>query len=274
MSALTRRDLLATAATSALSQAQTAKPNILIILADDLGYGDLSSYGARDIRTPHIDSIGRNGIRFTDFYSNCPVCSPTRAALLSGRFPGRAGVPGVIRTDPANSWGYLAPEATLAPVPLARAGYHSGIVGKWHLGLESPNTPTERGFDFFRGFLGDMMDSYTTHLRHGRNYMRRNRETIEPFGHATNLFTEWATDYLGDRKRDGKPFFLYLAYNAPHTPVEPPPGWTAPVRLACRWPPWTTAPSARIAPVSKPRCCSRCWRRNPTSSASPASCAC
>ncbi len=219
MSSIDRRQLLAAAASAGFAQTP-AKPNILIILADDLGYGDLSSYGATDLRTPNIDTIGRAGVRFTNFYSNCPVCSPTRASLLSGLYPDRAGVPGVIRTEPKNSWGYLSPRATLAPIRLRSAGYHSGIVGKWHLGLESPNTPIERGFDSFHGFLGDMMDSYTAHLRHGRNYMRRDREVIQPEGHATDLFRDWSVDYLNARKRDGKPFFLYLPFNAPHTPID------------------------------------------------------
>jgi arylsulfatase A-like enzyme len=104
-------------------------------------------------------------------------------------------------------------------------GYQTAIVGKWHLGLESPNLPNERGFQFFHGFLGDMMDSYFTHQRHGHNYMRRNREVIDPEGHATDLFTNWAIDYLREQKTSTRPFFLYLAYNAPHFPIEPPAEW-------------------------------------------------
>ncbi|MFP6633139.1 MAG: sulfatase-like hydrolase/transferase, partial [Planctomycetota bacterium] len=87
------------------------RPNILIILADDLGYGDLSSYGGKDIRTPNVDGIGARGMRFENFYANCPVCSPTRASLLSGRYPAMAGVPGVIRTHATNNWGYLRQDA-------------------------------------------------------------------------------------------------------------------------------------------------------------------
>ena len=99
-----------------------------------------------------------------------------------------------------------------------KVGYHTALVGKWHLGLESPNTPNERGFDFFQGFLGDMMDSYTTHLRHGINYMRLNGKVITPHGHATDLFSDWAVDYLRKRAQERQqPFFLYLAYNAPIT---------------------------------------------------------
>lgn len=212
-------------AAAATLLAQGGPPNILVILADDLGYGDLGCYGSPDVKTPHIDALASAGMRFQNFYSNCPVCSPTRASLLTGLYPDRAGVPGVIRTHPENSWGALSPHATLLPMPLRAAGYHTGIVGKWHLGLESPNNPVERGFDFFHGFLGDMMDDYLTHLRHGNNYMRRNLEEIDPKGHATDLFTEWASAYAADRKRDGRPFFLYLAYNAPHTPIQPPAEW-------------------------------------------------
>jgi arylsulfatase A-like enzyme len=106
---------------------------------------------------------------------------------------------------------------------LKQAGYETAIIGKWHLGLASPNTPNERGFDYFHGFLGDMMDSYVTHLRHGNNYMRHNTTPIDPQGHATELFTTWACDYVGSRKQKSDvPFFLYLAYNAPHFPIEPP----------------------------------------------------
>lgn len=206
------------------------RPNLVVILADDLGYGDLSSYGATDLQSPHIDALMSRGMRFLNFYANCPVCSPTRAALLSGRYPEMVGVPGVIRTHAADSWGWLAPDSVLLSEVLGRSGYHTALVGKWHLGLESPNTPTERGFDHFHGFLGDMMDDYYDHRRHGRNYMRLNTTQIDPPGHATDLFTEWAVDYIRSRRGKGKPFFLYLAYNAPHTPIQPPDDWLARVR--------------------------------------------
>jgi arylsulfatase A-like enzyme len=237
----------ALAATGRLSGAErnaSGKPNILMILVDDLGYGDLSSYGATDLKTPHIDRLVAAGMRFDNFYANCPVCSPTRAALLSGRYPDMVGVPGVIRTHITNSWGYLAPQAVLLPKLLKPAGYHTAIVGKWHLGLDSPNTPNERGFDHFHGFLGDMMDDYYNHRRHGNDYMRLDDKEIDPEGHATDLFTQWAIDYIrqraakeqprvegvppsnrGQDARDTNPFFLYLAYNAPHAPIQPPDDW-------------------------------------------------
>lgn len=207
-----------------------APPNVLLILVDDLGFGDLSSYGAPDLRTPHIDRLIASGVRFDRFYANCPVCSPTRAALLTGRYPDLVGVPGVIRTHAADSWGFLSRSATLLPERLKPAGYTTAIIGKWHLGLRSPNTPTERGFDFFHGFLGDMMDDYYHHQRHGNDYMRRNLEVIHPEGHATDLFSDWAVRYLRDRADAPEPFFLYLAYNAPHTPIQPPADWLQKVR--------------------------------------------
>lgn len=207
-----------------------AKPNVLIILADDLGYGDLSCYGAEDLRTPNIDGLVASGMRFDNFYANCPVCSPTRAALLTGRYQELVGVPGVIRTHPENNWGYLSADAVLLPSLLHQAGYHTTIVGKWHLGLESPNTPNERGFDYFHGFLGDMMDDYFHHRRHDINYMRENGKEIAPEGHATDLFTQWACDYIRSRQNESAPFMLYLAYNAPHTPIQPPQDWLDKVR--------------------------------------------
>jgi len=211
--------------TPARAQSASARPNILMIMVDDLGYGDLSSYGATDLKTPHIDRLVGAGIRFDNFYANCPVCSPTRASLLTGRYPDLVGVPGVIRTHLQNNWGYMSSRAVLLPKLLKPAGYHTAIVGKWHLGLESPNRPNDRGFDHFHGYLGDMMDDYYKHRRHGINYMRLNEEEIDPPGHATDLFTEWAIDYITKRSDTKQPFFLYLAYNAPHTPIQPPADW-------------------------------------------------
>ncbi len=204
---------------------QQNPPNILLILTDDQGYHDVSYYGTKDIQTPYIDQIAAEGMRFDNFYANCPVCSPTRAALLTGRYQDYVGVPGVIRTHAVNSWGYLNPTATLLPQELKMAGYHTAIIGKWHLGLESPNTPVKRGFDYFHGWLGDMMDDYYTHRRHDINYMRMNGQEIDPKGHATDLFTQWSVDYIKSQADDERPFFLYLAYNAPHFPVQPPQEW-------------------------------------------------
>ncbi len=212
-------------------RADTSRPNFLVIYTDDHGYGDVSTYGATDVKTPHIDSLAADGMLFTTMRANCTVCSPSRAALLTGRHQDRVGVPGVIRTQPEDSWGYFDPSVPTLADELKKAGYHTAIVGKWHLGLESPNTPNERGFDHFHGFLGDMMDSYVDHLRHRNNYMRLNGEIIEPEGHATDLFSDWAAEYIGSRpQKKNEPFLLYLAYNAPHPPIEPPADWLAKVK--------------------------------------------
>jgi len=214
-----------------VSASAAEKPNIVIIVADDLGYGDLSCYGAKDLKSPHLDALMASGLRFTNFYANCPVCSPTRAALLTGKYQELVGVPGVIRTKPEDNWGYLSPAATMLPQALKKEGYSTAAIGKWHLGLDEEAHPNTRGFDHFHGFLGDMMDDYYKHLRHGQHYMRLNQEKVDPEGHATDIFTQWTIDYLEaeTKKEAAKPFFLYLAYNAPHTPIQPPQDWLAKV---------------------------------------------
>ena len=212
------------------AQVKNSKPNILIILTDDQGYHDVSYYGTKDIHTPHIDALCKAGMRFDYFYTNAPVCAPTRASLLSGRYPDLVGVPGLIRSTPDNNWGYLQPGTKLLPQQLKQVGYHTAHIGKWNLGLETPNLPNEKGFDLFHGWLEDMMDDYWTHLRHGKNFMRLNYQPIEPVGHATELFTQWSVDYLKEQANAKNPFFLYLAYNAPHFPVSPPAEWLAKIK--------------------------------------------
>ena len=214
---------MAVLAITGYAEAKEAKqPNILFMLVDDLGYGDLSSYGGKDIKTPHIDKLVSSGMRFSNAYANCPVCSPTRASVLTGRFPDLVGVPGVIRTRLKDNWGNLSEDAVMLPEVLKKAGYETACIGKWHLGMAAPDKPNDRGFDHFHGFLGDMMEDYWHHRRHGINYMRLEEKEIDPKGHATDLFTQWSVEYLKGRKEKDKPFFLYLAYNAPHTPINPP----------------------------------------------------
>jgi arylsulfatase A-like enzyme len=213
----------------ASAAAEDKRPNLLIILTDDHGYGDVSAYQKVVVRTPHIDRIGSEGILFSAMRSNGTVCSPSRAAMLTGRHADRVGVPGVIRTQAENSWGYFDLKVPTLADELKRAGYHTRLIGKWHLGLESPNLPNERGFDFFHGFIGDMMDDYYNHQRDKKNYMRCNHEVVEVKGHATDIFTDWAIDSFREHK-NGKPFFMYLAYNAPHFPIQPPQEWLEKVR--------------------------------------------
>jgi len=206
------------------------RPNVLIILTDDQGYHDVSYYGTTDLKTPNIDALQSDGMRFDNFYANCPVCSPTRASLLTGRYPDHVGVPGVIRTHAKNSWGFLDTTAVSLADEFNQLGYHTSLIGKWHLGLESPNTPNDRGFEYFHGWLGDMMDDYWKKRRHDQNYMRLNEKLIDPPGHATDVFTDWAVEYIEQYKNVNDPFFMYLAYNAPHFPVQPPEDWLLKVK--------------------------------------------
>lgn len=206
------------------------QPNILAIMVDDLGYGDLASYGATDLKSPHLDKLVGSGMKFTHFYANCPVCSPTRASFVTGRYPELVGVPGVVRTHAEDNWGYLARDVVTLGHKMQEAGYHTALIGKWHLGLTQEHWPNNRGFHFFHGWLGDMMDDYYLHTRHDIHYMRRNTTTIHPQGHATDLFTQWACDYLQEQKDSEQPFFLFLSYNAPHTPIQPPPQWLEKVK--------------------------------------------
>jgi arylsulfatase A-like enzyme len=207
------------------------KPNIIFILADDLGYGDLGCYGATDIHTPNIDQLGESGIQFTRAYANSTVCSPSRAAILTGNYPDVVGVPGVIRDMTDNTWGNLKDDVVTLPESLQKLNYTTALIGKWHLGYKSPDLPNDRGFRYFKGYVGDMMDDYYTHERGGINWMRENQKPIKPQGHATDLFTDWTLDYLEKQKKQQQPFFLFLTYNAPHDPVQPPQEWLKKVAL-------------------------------------------
>jgi len=213
-----------------VAQAQKPRPNILMILVDDMGYGELGVYGSKYCQTPNLDALAKEGVRFNNFYANSTVCSPTRAALMTGRYPDLVGVPGVIRGNKDNSWGYFSQKAVTLPQTLKMVGYQTAMVGKWHLGLEPENHPNRRGFTFFHGFLEDMMDDYYTHLREGKNWMRLNGQEVNPKGHATDIFSSWAIGYLNTQKKSTQPFFLYLAYNAPHFPVQPPQEWLEKVK--------------------------------------------
>jgi arylsulfatase A-like enzyme len=207
-------------------------PNVLLIVVDDLGYADLGVLGSKDMQTPHLDQLYADSVRLNQYYANCPVCSPTRAAILTGCYPDRVGVPGVIRTHAKDNWGYFAPFGKTLPGIMQEHGYDTAAIGKWHLGLRQENHPMSRGFDSFEGFLGDMMDDYYNHRRHGNNYMRSDRDEIDPKGHATDLFSDWAVDFVRTKssRRFPKPWFLYLAYNAPHTPIQPPDDWLKKVK--------------------------------------------
>ncbi|MBX3179940.1 MAG: sulfatase-like hydrolase/transferase [Candidatus Hydrogenedentes bacterium] len=194
-----------------------SKPNIVVILADDLGYADLGCQGCRDIPTPHTDSLATNGIRFTNGYSNHPVCSPSRAALLSGRYQHRFGFEHNSGPEEhaAENFGLPREELTLAE-RLKGLGYATGMVGKWHVGFNEGLRPHERGFDYHFGFLGGAHN----YLPGGKSRaaLVRNGERVEESDYLTDVFAREASDFV-DRGKDG-PFFLYLAFNAVHTPLQ------------------------------------------------------
>ncbi len=194
-------------------------PNIVIILADDLGYGDLAVYGGKGIRTPRIDAMAAAGVRLTEFYSVAPTCTPARAALLTGRYPKRSGMTRVL--IPKEKWGLPASEITLAQ-ELKQRGYTTACIGKWHLGGRQPYRPRKHGFDLFYGVLYSNDMSLLPLLKWPRLELWQNGQVIESPARVdllTRRYTEEAVSFIG-RNRD-HPFFLYLPHTMPHTPVQP-----------------------------------------------------
>ena len=208
--------LLAFANIEVIAQEAT-KPNIIFILADDLGWADVGWHGS-DIRTPHLDKLAERGAKLEQFYV-LPVCSPTRAALMTGRYPIRHGLQvGVVR--PWAQYGLPLDERTL-PQALKEAGYSTHISGKWHLGHFQPEyLPTRRGFDTQYGHYNGAID-YFTHDRDGGHDWHRNDQESQDKGYATSLLGDEAVRVI-EQAQAGKPFFLYLPFNAPHTPLQAP----------------------------------------------------
>jgi arylsulfatase A len=196
-------------------------PNIVIILADDLGYGDLSCYGGTAFRTPHLDALAAEGMRLVDFHSSGPVCSPTRAGLVTGRYQQRAGVPGVIFADPKQNrhHGLHTHEVTFAEL-LQKAGYATAILGKWHLGYRKEFNPTHHGFDRFRGYVSGNVDYISHYDRMGIYDWWERLETVEEEGYTTHLITRHAVRFIEENK--DRPFCVYVAHEAPHSPWQGP----------------------------------------------------
>lgn len=188
---------------------QTRLPNIIFIMADDLGYGDIGLFGATDIRTPHIDAIGKQGIALTACYTPSPVCSPTRASLLTGRYPRRMGIDGVFFPD--SYTGMPPSEVTMAEV-LKTRGYRTGIVGKWHLGHHLPFLPLQQGFEEYYGipYSNDMQAPVYLHNNEVDSLEIDQRYT-------TQTYTRKAVDFI--RRHRDSPFFLYIPHSMPHVPI-------------------------------------------------------
>ena len=206
-----------------------SQPNFIIFLTDDQGYGDLSCMGATDFRTPNLDQMAAGGVRFTNWYSNSPVCSPSRAALLTGRYPGNAGVRSILAGHRTASG--LPTEVPTIANGLQDLGYYTAMSGKWHLGLAEGSRPENHGFDDWFGFMAGCIDFYS-HIF----YWQMNKD-----GHAqlhdlwengieiyrdgeyfTELITEYTIKYVRRAIEQNKPFFLYVPYNAPHYPMHAP----------------------------------------------------
>ena len=216
------------AATLLISPASAAdRPNVIVILTDDQGTADLGARRTTDVETPHLDALARRGIRFSQFYAAAPVCSPSRAGLLTGRHPFRAGMPSNAPAE-AGQPGMPAREITIAEM-LRPAGYTTGHVGKWHLGFSPETMPLGQGFDSSFGHMGGCIDNYSHFMywsgpnRH--DLFRDGREIQLPGKFFGDLMVEEARGFL-ERNRD-RPFFLYFAINAPHYPLQGDAEWLA-----------------------------------------------
>lgn len=213
------------------------RPNVVIFVADDLGYGDMSCMGAPDVRTPHLDSIAESGVRFTSWYSNSPVCSPSRASLMTGRYPGNAGIRSILlgyRMTPG-----LTPDVPTLATALKAEGYRTELIGKWHLGLAEESRPGVHGFDKTFGCLAGNCDYYS-HIhyapnnRHatirGKHYVgtplhdlwENNEEIYRDGEYMTEIIRERAVKAVRGYAEQQDPFLLYVPFTAPHFPMHAP----------------------------------------------------
>ncbi|MCR5208009.1 MAG: sulfatase-like hydrolase/transferase [Eubacterium sp.] len=203
------------------------KPNVVIILTDDQGYADLGCMGSKELKTPHLDSLAENGIKFNSMYSASPVCSPSRAALLTGRYPGNAGVRAILAGHRRASG--LTPEVPTLATALKKEGYVTGLCGKWHLGLKDECRPNSNGFDEFSGFLAGCLDYYSHIFYYGMadggsdptHDLWENGDEVYANGeYLTERITGKSVDFI--KRHKDEPFFLFVSYNAPHYPMHAP----------------------------------------------------
>lgn len=212
------------------------RPNVIVFLTDDQGYGDLSCMGATDFRTPHLDRLAASGVRFTDHYSNSPVCSPSRAALLTGRYPGNAGVRAILGGQRTASG--LLPEVPTLASELGRAGYRTAMFGKWHLGLAPGCRPQDHGFQHWFGFMAGCIDCYSHIFYWGQkggtdplhDLWEDGREVWRNGEYFTDMIAGRAVRWIRTAAQEPEPFFLYVPWNAPHYPMH------APARYVDRFP--------------------------------------
>jgi arylsulfatase A-like enzyme len=196
------------------------KPNIVIFISDDTGWNDVG-YHNPEIKTPNIDRLAKEGVEFDHFYVH-PVCSPTRAALLTGRQPSRFGIFSAI----AGKSDLALPKDTFTIADMLRGqGYVTSICGKWHLGLKPEVGPRQYGFDYSYGYLHGQLDQFTHIYKNGDRTWHRNDKFIDEVGHATDLITNEAIDFIKNKRNKTKPFFLYVAFSVPHYPLQEDDKW-------------------------------------------------
>ena len=205
------------------------RPNFVVFMTDDQGYGDLSCMGNTDFRTPNIDAVAEQGARFTNWYSGSPVCSPSRASLLTGRYPGNAGVRAILAGHRKATG--LTPQAPTIAAAVKELGYQTAIVGKWHLGLQEQSRPNQNGFDYFYGFMAGCIDYYSHifywSMADGKtdpthDLWENDHEFYDNGKYFTEMVTDKAVEKIRQMNREEEPFFLYVAYNAPHYPMHAP----------------------------------------------------
>ncbi len=232
---MTRREILQTSlaglaalpvASQVAGAAEPRKPNVIVIITDDQGSVDAGCYGAKDLATPNLDALAGRGVRFTQFYSAAPVCSPSRAALLTGRYPLHAGIVGNAASQRGANGG-LPPQESTMPALFKAAGYATAHIGKWHLGYTPQTMPNARGFDYSFGHMGGCIDSWS-HFFYwsGPNVhdLYRNGKEIYASGHFfADMMVEEAGKFITENRE--RPFFMYFAINEPHYPYQPDDKW-------------------------------------------------
>lgn len=207
---------VATTLTNCAAQKQE-KPNIIIIMADDMGYGDLSCYGSTLINTPNLDKMAAEGIKFTDFHSNGSVCSPTRAAILTGKYQQRVGIDGVVTAKQHRDVGLATSEKTFAEA-IKDAGYVTGMFGKWHVGYKTEFNPINQGFDEYIGYVSGNVD-YHSHIDQVGYLDWWDGDKIKnEEGYSTDLITEHSVNFIKRHKDES--FLLYIPHEAPHGPFQ------------------------------------------------------
>ncbi len=214
--------LFSLAGCGANSESVAERPNVILIMADDLGYSDISCYGSTTVSTPNIDKLAEEGLKLTDYHTNGAVSSPTRAALMTGKYQQRTGVTGVITAANHRDVGLAIEEPTIAD-RLSELGYNCAIFGKWHLGYSPAHNPTLQGFDEFRGFVAGNID-YHAFVDEAGYYDMWNGVELdrEAKGYITDLITQNSVNFIekNNPTESGEPFFLYVPYPAPHYPYQ------------------------------------------------------